>query len=158
MNREITAQTISGWLYVLAQFILIACCLWGAISALLQPKIEISWLVALLLLLSSFTLGFWSLWSMGSSTFSVLPKPVATGTLCDRGPYRWLCHPMYTAVLLLCLAACLVQPSLWRATAWCLLLAVLIGKLRFEEKLLSQRFEQYAEFQRSRHRLLPGVW
>lgn len=87
-----------------------------------------------------------------------MPTPVVNGTLCDRGPYRWLCHPMYTAVLLVCASAWALNPTLFRSLAWVLLLGVLVGKLRFEEGLLKQRFSGYESYQQDRHRLLPGVY
>jgi len=149
-----------GWLYVIAQFTLIGVCFWGARTSFSSYGNEQVWqgLLALTLLLVGIALGVWALWAMGSTTFSVLPNPAPKGSLCERGPYRWLCHPMYTAVLLVCIGLCVVQPSLWRFMACLALLGVLIGKLRFEESLLQKRFTQYPEFRANRYRLVPGLW
>jgi len=149
-----------AWLYVGAQFFLIAVCCWGALGALRNPSTisTLAWVLAMVLICAAILLGVWALWSMGSKTFTVLPTPVADGALCQRGPYRWLCHPMYSAVLLLTLGVCVAAPTPLRALAWLLLVGVLIGKLRYEETLLRQRFTQYKEFQQSRHRLIPHVW
>ena len=51
---------------------------------------------------------------------------------------------MYGAVLLGGRAAVLADPRPWRAAAWPAPLAVLIAKLRREERHLLQRFGDYA--------------
>ena len=152
-----TSNTIKNWGFVLAQFALIGVCLLGARTNLSSSNGILLVFVAVLFI-GGGALGVWALWSMGSKTFSVLPQPVPEGSLCERGPYHWLCHPMYTAVLLVCLSAWLLNPSTLTTIAWVLLLAVLIGKLRFEESLLKQQFSGYEQYQQGRHRLVPNVW
>jgi len=151
-------KMLKNWGYVIAQFALIGACLWGIRSDLSNAQELLRLLVVTVLFLGAGALGVWSLWSMGSNTFSVLPAPVTSGSLCERGPYRWLCHPMYSAVLLICLSAWVLNPTLLRSVAWVLLVAVLIGKLRFEERLLQQRFSGYKHYQQARHRLVPYIY
>lgn len=153
-----TNTALKNWAYVLAQFALVAACLWGMLSELSNTQNALHLLAVAGLFVGAGALGVWALWSMGSNTFSVLPAPAPTGSLCERGPYRWLCHPMYTAVLLVCLSAWVLNPTALRSVAWLLLLAVLVGKLRFEESLLAQRFSAYKLYQQGRHRLLPYVY
>jgi len=160
MNAQSSPNPALAWLYVIAQFALIAACLWGTSTSLLNGgnTLSLIWVAAAVLVLTGIALGLSALWAMGSNTFSVLPTPVPTGSLCESGPYRWICHPMYTAVLLVCLAACVVKPEPIRGVIWIALLMVLVGKLRYEEALLETRFEQYREFRQARHRLIPGIW
>jgi len=149
-----------NWAFVAAQFALIIACCWGITSHLLDTESWVVWRMAIAacLIADSIALGIWALVSMGSNTFSVLPQPVADGTLCERGPYRWIAHPMYTAVILLCLAMVIIDSSIYRWVAFVLLTTVLIAKLLFEESLLVKRFSGYAAYRETRHRLIPGVW
>ena len=151
-------HAIKNWGFVIAQFALIGACFIGALT---DPPTERGLLRVVLsaaLLTGGGGLGIWALWSMGSNTFSVTPQPVPTGDLCERGPYHWVCHPMYTAVLLVCLSAWVQSPTLFLSAAWALLLAVLVGKLSFEERLLTAQFSEYESYKRNRHRLVPYVW
>ena len=144
--------------FVLAQFAFIALCLWGVTDAILQGIPWWRYLIALPLALGSFYVGLWAIWSMGSDTFSVLPAPVPDGTMCDRGPYRYVCHPMYTAVIGVCFAAVVIDPGVLRLIAWVFLVWVLVEKLKFEEMLLTRRYVEYRIYSRTRKRLLPGIW
>lgn len=158
MTTQQWLKPFKSWVYVLAQFVLIAACLWGIHADLTHSHELLHMAVSSGLFIGGVFLGLWALWSMGSTTFSVLPSPVPDGSLCERGPYQWVCHPMYTAVLLVCLAAWVLNPTWLRSFAWVLLLLVLIGKLRFEETLLAQRFSGYRHYQKNRHRLLPFLF
>jgi protein-S-isoprenylcysteine O-methyltransferase Ste14 len=80
-------------------------------------------------------------------------KVVATG------PYRFLRHPMYAGTILMGFATPLVLGSYWSALlippGWVLL----VMRILAEEKLLSQQLPGYAAYmQRTRTRLIPGVW
>lgn len=77
----------------------------------------------------------------------------------QHGPYRYVRHPMYAAIIVLvtCIATALGS---WLA----LIPAVLIGALfvirtSLEDRMLRAELSGYREYaQRVPHRLLPGVW
>lgn len=95
--------------------------------------------------------------AMGPRTISVLPEPRAGGTLITHGIYRIVRHPMYLAVLLCALAACLAYRSgdKWALSA--LLALVLAVKIRREERLLRQRFADYAAYALRTRAILPFI-
>jgi protein-S-isoprenylcysteine O-methyltransferase Ste14 len=76
----------------------------------------------------------------------------------SSGPYRWIRHPMYAAVILcgIAAAASIATPGGWL----CLiaLIAVLVIKLQVEEQLLMRKYPQYAAYRSHTWRLLPGVF
>ena len=144
--------------FVLAQFAFIALCLWGVVAEIFHGIPWWQYLFAIPLVLSSFYIGLWALWSMGSDTFSVLPAPVPEGTLCAHGPYRWVRHPMYTAVIGICFAAVILDPTVLRAVAFLFLIWVLVEKLSYEEMLLRRSYASYKAYAKTRKRLLPGIW
>jgi protein-S-isoprenylcysteine O-methyltransferase Ste14 len=95
--------------------------------------------------------------AMGSS-FTVRPQPREDGTLVTGGPFRIVRHPTYLGALL-----CLTGGSLfrsWTGLALTGVLAVLWArKARVEERYLSARFPEYADYRRRvRYRIVPFVY
>ncbi len=74
------------------------------------------------------------------------------------GPYRWVRHPRYGALLLSRLGFCLAIGSI---IAYCVLmgwfLVVWIRMVREEKYLRNEFGAEYEEFMRTRTRLVPGV-
>lgn len=100
----------------------------------------------------------WALVSLGRSNFTVLPDPRAGNTLSQTGIYRFLRHPMYTAVLLCGAAVSFGAPSIWRWVALGMCFVVLLVKVRYEEGLLTAKHPDYQERMKGVARLVPGVW
>ena len=102
-------------------------------------------------------LGVWAIWTMKLRNLSVLPDIKSDSPLQTGGPYRWIRHPMYTALLLLMLALVFEEFSYWRGLMWVVLLVDLFLKLRYEEVLLLKNFPEYAEYQTRTHKLIPWI-
>lgn len=111
-----------------------------------------------MLFLAGFALFVWAGAALGSNNFTILPDPRQGNTLSQRGIYRFLRHPMYTAVLLCGVAVSFGAPSLVRWISLGLCAVVLVLKVRYEEGLLTARHPDYPERMRGVARLLPGVW
>ena len=103
-------------------------------------------------------LGAWAVATMGLRQLRVAPDLAARARLVINGPYCWIRHPMYAAVLLT--AAVLVADHFtwWRLIVWFLLLLNLLGKLQFEETVLMQRFPEYTAHRQRTKRLIPFVF
>ncbi len=88
---------------------------------------------------------------------TVFPRPKPGGVLVQHGVYRFARHPIYGGGLLLFVGVALI--SSWPALAATALLAyVWVRKSREEERLLEERFPDYAEYHsRVRSRFLPGL-
>lgn len=85
------------------------------------------------------------------------PIPKTEGTLETGGLYRYVRHPIYTAVLALALGLTTLAAS-WAHLAIFLILVMLIStKARAEERLLRERFPDYWEYQARAGRFIPGV-
>jgi protein-S-isoprenylcysteine O-methyltransferase Ste14 len=86
------------------------------------------------------------------------PLPSERGRLVDTGVYRAVRHPVYGAVLLLCLGWSLVESPLGLIPT-ALLVALFDLKARLEEQLMSERYPAYAQYrERTPWRFLPGLY
>lgn len=77
----------------------------------------------------------------------------------SSGPYRIIRHPGYAGGLFGYLFIPLLLDSLWAWIPTILLAIVLIVRTALEDKTLQEGLPGYKEFaQKTRYRLLPGVW
>lgn len=75
------------------------------------------------------------------------------------GPYRHVRHPMYSAALLMFLAAPVALGSWWALLPAIALPFLLALRIRNEEEVLARGLPGYSEYmERVRHRVIPGVW
>jgi protein-S-isoprenylcysteine O-methyltransferase Ste14 len=106
----------------------------------------------------SLLFGLWAITSIRLRNFRVLPDPRRNAVLVTRGPYRWIRHPMYTALLVYTLAQTIDAAVLTNWIAWGVLLIDLVLKLRYEERELLNRFPDYGADRKRTKKLAPGVW
>jgi protein-S-isoprenylcysteine O-methyltransferase Ste14 len=107
---------------------------------------------------AGFALIAWAGWTMRTSKLNILPDVRANATLVRSGPYAFIRHPMYSALLLIALALVLDDFSPIRLALWVVLLVDLILKLTYEESLLVGRFPEYAAYRQDSRRLIPFVF
>jgi len=75
------------------------------------------------------------------------------------GPYAFVRHPMYSAVLVMFLATPVALGSWWALIPALLLVPILAARIRHEEALLLRELEGYREYTQTRaYRLVPGLW
>jgi protein-S-isoprenylcysteine O-methyltransferase Ste14 len=76
-----------------------------------------------------------------------------------KGPYRIVRHPMYAGVILGVLGLPLALGSWWALIPAGLLSGLFVVRTALEDQMLLRQLPGYAEYaQRTRHRLLPGIW
>ena len=114
-------------------------------------------LLALALALGAQLLIFWV---MNVNRYAARIIQVEAGqTLAATGPYRFVRHPMYLGLVVTWLAAGPALGSFVAAPAFALFVPLTIFRLLNEEKILNRDLPGYAEYcQRTRYRLVPGVW
>ena len=77
----------------------------------------------------------------------------------STGLYGIVRHPMYMATLLLFLVMPLVLGSWWALIPFAFYPAIIISRLKDEEKLLTRELAGYDEYkQKVKYRLIPFVW
>jgi len=75
------------------------------------------------------------------------------------GPYAMVRHPMYLGVLLMCLSLPLALGSYWATIPALFIIPVLAARIRNEEQVLGRELKGYGDYvQKTRHRMIPGIW
>jgi protein-S-isoprenylcysteine O-methyltransferase Ste14 len=141
-------------LLVAAQFALLGVWLLSGAALAVGQAIRLVQLAALLL-------AVWAMLVMTSAQkrlFRISPDPTGHRQLVREGPYRWIRHPMYAAILLLVAPPLLERADVSRLILLAALAAVLVAKLTLEERLLVRRFADYADYRRETWRLFPPVY
>ncbi len=92
------------------------------------------------------------------SKLSVMPEPRQGATLVKTGIYKYLRHPMYSAVLLASLGMAMANPLWWRWLLWLVLIIVIVVKIKLEESYLLANHPDYAGYCSSTKRIVPLVW
>jgi protein-S-isoprenylcysteine O-methyltransferase Ste14 len=109
------------------------------------------------MLLGGMTLGIWSRRSLGAS-FTPLPKPLEGGQQATHGPYRFVRHPMYLAIIV----SAAGWAELWQSIAGALAAVALFVffdlKAAREERWLEEAYPGYAEYRRRTRKLIPFVY
>ncbi|MDD2882244.1 MAG: isoprenylcysteine carboxylmethyltransferase family protein [Rhodoferax sp.] len=103
-------------------------------------------------------LGVWTLAYNRLGNFNIHPTPKASGTLITGGPYRWIRHPMYSAVLLGAAAMAWAIEPLVGIAAWCALALILLTKASLEERWLREHHAGYAAYCQQCKRFVPWVF
>jgi len=144
-----------GQLLVMLQFLLLALLVWNSaiLDALMQWHIAV-WLV----FAASGIVGLSALWANRPGNFNIHPHPHPDGEFVRHGPYRWVRHPMYSAVLLFGLACLLADPSLQALLYLISLTLVLFGKVLIEERLMAIKHDGYTSYTQATKRLIPWIF
>jgi protein-S-isoprenylcysteine O-methyltransferase Ste14 len=139
---------------VAAQFVLLATL---AVTTQVQG-LGRGWLLGLPLFALGTVLGMWALGHNQVGNFNIRPEVRADAELVTGGPYRYIRHPMYTALLAACGGLVAIDPRPLRLLILAALALVLNAKALREEALLARRFPGYAAYAARNARFLPGVY
>jgi protein-S-isoprenylcysteine O-methyltransferase Ste14 len=99
----------------------------------------------------------WARAILGRRSFHAAADPTEGG-LVTTGPYRFIRHPIYTAVCLFCGAGVLANLSLPSIVAYVLLVVGALIRIVAEERLLVERYPDYRSYARGTKRIVPYVF
>lgn len=140
-----------AWLLVMLQFLCIGLIL--LTSPLMHLK---SWVI--IFMLTGIALGLYAIYTIRVGNFNISPMVRPNGIMIAHGPYRFIRHPMYTAILITCLPMVVGHFSFLRLSLAVALTIVLIVKLHIEEQYLKHAFPAYRDYTGSSKKLIPFLW
>jgi len=103
------------------------------------------------------TLMVWARVTFGRRSFHAAADPTEGG-LVTTGPYRFIRHPIYTAVCFFVFAGALAHLSLVAVGLALLEFVGALCRMVPEERLVVQRYPEYAEYAARTARMLPYVF
>ncbi|HVB44137.1 MAG TPA: isoprenylcysteine carboxylmethyltransferase family protein [Streptosporangiaceae bacterium] len=107
-----------------------------------------------LLLLTGTACSVWSLWFLGRN-LSVIAQARAVA---DRGPYRLVRHPLYTAEMISALGLALTAGTAAAFAVWLVLCAMQAYRAQREEQVLLQALPAYRDYRARTAALVPGLF
>jgi protein-S-isoprenylcysteine O-methyltransferase Ste14 len=105
----------------------------------------------------AFALMVWARITFGRRSFHAAANPTK-GDLVTTGPYKYLRHPIYAAVIYFFWASVISYPSLRTVVAVLLITAGLFTRMIIEERFLRATYEEYAEYAKRSKRIIPFVF
>lgn len=107
---------------------------------------------------AGFLLALWSLWTMKTTTYKITPEIATGAVLVENGPYTYVRHPLYFAVILISLGLLFNSFTLVRGLAVVVLVMDLLKKIDYEEHLLRGHFKDYEEYKKKTKKLIPFLY
>lgn len=89
-------------------------------------------------------------------TASPIPRP--TAPLIQTGIYKYLRHPMYSAVITIGAAIMFGNPTLLTMICWVALIIVLLNKAHYEDQLLLAKHPAANEYQKTVGAFVPKIF
>jgi protein-S-isoprenylcysteine O-methyltransferase Ste14 len=99
----------------------------------------------------------WSVWALRSLGRNLSVLPQARG-LADRGPYRWVRHPLYTGELASALGLTIAAGTPAAAITWVILCLLQGYRAAREEQVLLQALPGYPAYRSRTAAMLPGIF
>jgi protein-S-isoprenylcysteine O-methyltransferase Ste14 len=112
--------------------------------------------VAIVVQVSAAALMLWARLTFGARSFHAGANPTAGGVI-TTGPYRFIRHPIYAAILYALWAAVLSRPSALNAALVALATAMVAVRIAAEERLLLERYPEYASYAGRTKRVVPYI-
>lgn len=144
-----------GTVLVGAQFALIAVLAGLALPRFLHAQAPAgAWSVAA----AGVLLGVWAISCNRPGNFNIRPTPREGGRLVQEGPYRWIRHPMYTAVMVLGMACAWAGMTAWGWISLAALATVLVIKAGVEERWMLAEHPDYTAYRARTQRFIPWIF
>ncbi len=112
--------------------------------------------ILIIIQILAFGLMIWARMTFGFKSFHASANTYKE-KLVTNGPYKWLRHPIYAAVIYFFLTCIISFPNTETVVAVALIVLSTIVRMLLEEKSLMENFEEYASYSKRTKRLIPFV-
>ena len=148
-----------GELYVVAQAILLIALFFGpkdifGLSTMLNQTL---WWIGQILFYSGIVIAIWAAILLGPN-LTPLPKPKPSGEFIQSGLYRFVRHPIYFGVILVCFGWASIEQTLYTLVLAIILLIFFDLKSRQEEIWLTEKFSEYDVYKQNTKKLIPFIY
>ena len=123
-----------------------------AMHAIFSPS---AWVIAIQVV--ALLLGVWARVTFGRRSYHVAANPTEGG-LVTWGPYRYIRHPIYTAICLATLAGVGAHWSWKSGVCGGVVVGSLVMRIFCEEHLLSARYPEHGQYASRTWRMIPYVY
>lgn len=123
----------------------------GLPIATIPPALNI---FSALLIVAGSAYAFYALAFLGKS-FSVMPE---ARRLVTGGPFAWMRHPVYFGEEVALIGIMLQFQQPWSLMLILVQAAFQVGRMTYEERILSETFPDYVPYRARTARLIPGVY
>jgi len=99
-------------------------------------------------------------WVMRENTYLSRAVEVQEGQrVITTGPYKYVRHPLYAAMLVYCISVPVSMGSFYGIIPSLGMIALMLVRTSKEDKFLHEKLPGYKEYaQKTRYKLVPGVW
>ena len=148
-----------GELYVVVQAILLIALFFGPKDIFGLPTMlnQTLWWIGQILFYSGIVIAIWAAILLGPN-LTPLPKPKPSGEFIQSGLYRFVRHPIYFGVILVCFGWASIEQNLYTLVLAIILLIFFDLKSRQEEIWLTEKFSEYAEYKITTKKLIPFIY
>jgi len=153
------SKSSRGELYVVVQAILLIALFFGPKDIFGLPTMlnQTLWWIGQILFYSGIVIAIWAAILLGPN-LTPLPKPKPSGELIQSGLYRFVRHPMYFGVILVCFGWAGIVQTLYTLVLAIILLIFFDLKSRQEEIWLTEKFSEYAQYKITAKKLIPFIY
>ena len=113
-------------------------------------------IIAIIIQMFAFGLMIWARIIFGFKSFHALAN-TSKDKLVTNGPYKWLRHPIYAAVIYFFLACIISYPNIETIIAVALIILCTFARMILEEKALLENFAAYDSYYKRTKRLIPFI-
>jgi protein-S-isoprenylcysteine O-methyltransferase Ste14 len=129
----------------------------GVVILVFRDSLLASGVIAIGVQVASTLLMLWARMSLGRRSFHAAADPTEGG-LVTWGSYKYLRHPIYAAVLYFLWAGVLTHPGIINGLSGALVTVGLAVRMAAEERLVAERYPEYAAYAAHTKRIIPFIF
>ena len=100
----------------------------------------------------------WTLWTIKFDKFSLLKQSTKKSRLVPKGPFVYIRHPIYTALIILSTSWIYTQINIPRVLVWIILMVSVVLTIIYYEHILSKNVSDFGLYKQRTYRIIPFIY